>query len=61
MDFNFSSADNLELISKIGFDQFRLRFTLHDNNNKKADYDKFFSGNAPKGYQPQLIVTYYLP
>ncbi len=59
--FNFSSADNLELISKIGWTQFRLRFTLHDNNNKKADYDKFFSGNAPKGYQPQLIVTYYLP
>ncbi len=55
------SAANLGLISKIGVTQFRLRFSLSSNNNKVADYDKFYSGNAPKGYQPQLIITYYVP
>jgi uncharacterized delta-60 repeat protein len=55
------SAANLAFISKVGVTQFRLRFSLPSNNNKIADYDKFFSGDAPAGYQPQLIVTYYVP
>jgi uncharacterized delta-60 repeat protein len=55
------SAANLGLISKIGVTQFRLRFSLSSNNDKIADYDKFYSGNAPSGYQPQLIITYYVP
>ncbi|MFZ1043449.1 MAG: hypothetical protein WCA79_15275 [Anaerolineales bacterium] len=58
---NLSTASNLELISKIGWTQFRLRFALATNNNKIADYDKFYSGNSPTGNQPQLIVTYYVP
>lgn len=55
------SAANLGLISKIGVTQFRLRFSLSSNNNQTADYDKFYSGNAPTGYQPQLIIAYYVP
>jgi uncharacterized delta-60 repeat protein len=55
------SAANLGFISKVGVTQFRLRFSLPSDNDKVADYDKFFSGNAPTGYQPQLIVTYYVP
>ena len=55
------SAANLGLIRQNGWTQFRLRFALATNNNRIADYDKFYSGNAPTGYQPQLIVTYYVP
>ena len=55
------SVANLGLMSKIGVTQFRLRFSLSSDNDKIADYDKFYSGNAPTGYQPQLIITYYVP
>jgi len=55
------SAANLGFISTVGVTQFRLRFSLPSDNDKKADYDKFFSGNAPTGSQPQLILTYYVP
>jgi hypothetical protein len=55
------SAANLGFVSKVGVTQFRLRFNLASNNNNIADYDKFYSGDAPPGYQPQLIVIYYIP
>ena len=55
------SPANLGFISKAGVTQFRLRFSLDDDNDKIADYVKFYSGNAPAGYQPQLIITYYTP
>ena len=41
--------------------QFRLRFNLHNDNDKVADYIKFFSGNADAASQPTLIVEYHLP
>jgi len=43
-----------------GRTQFRLYFTLDDNNDNGADLMRFFSGNAPAGSWPQLIVEYYL-
>ncbi len=55
------AAGNLSFVNKFGNTQFRLRFTKDDNNNYKADYLKFYSGNAPVGSRPVLIVQYYLP
>ncbi len=48
-------------INLSGITQFRLRFQLDDNNNKKDDYLKFFSGNyASPNERPQLIINYYV-
>ena len=48
-------------INVLGVTQFRLYFTKADNNNLKADFIKFSSGNAVSTQQPQLIITYILP
>jgi hypothetical protein len=55
------STANLALINKAGLTQFRLSFTKDDNDDLGSDYVKFFSGNSISGYQPQLIITYYVP
>jgi hypothetical protein len=55
------AATNFKYINMVGNTQFRLRFTKDDNNNHIADYLKLFSGNAPAGLQPALIVLYYVP
>jgi hypothetical protein len=55
------SNANLALINKAGLTQFRLAFTKDDNDDLGSDYVKFFSGNSISGYQPQLIITYYVP
>jgi len=45
-----------------GTTQFRLRFTLDDNNNRRADYMKFFSGNyKTASMRPMLIIEYHVP
>jgi predicted outer membrane repeat protein len=45
-----------------GATQFRLYFTLGDNDDNSADYMKFFSGNyATISARPTLLVEYYLP
>ena len=45
-----------------GLTQFRLYFNLATNNNFRADYLKFFSGNSTDvTSRPQLIITYYMP
>ncbi len=48
-------------INRTGSTQFRLRFTLDDNNDHGADYVTFYSGNAATANRPQLIVQYYVP
>lgn len=48
-------------VSRTGTTQFRLRFTLDDNNDKGADSLAFYSGNAPAASRPQLIIKYYIP
>jgi len=48
-------------INLTGTTQFRLRFTLDDNDDMGADYVRFYSGNAGAAYRPQLIVEYYVP
>ncbi len=48
-------------INKTGVTQFRLRFNTGDNDDRAADYLKFYSGNAGVTGRPQLIITYYIP
>ena len=55
------SDTNLPFISKDGTTQFRLYFSKDDNDDRNADYIKFYSGNSTSANAPQLIVTYYVP
>lgn len=49
-------------INKAGTTQFRLRFLKDDNDDRSADYMKFFSGNyATVNLRPTLIVEYRIP
>jgi CSLREA domain-containing protein len=56
----FKSTGNL-MINKVGTTQLRLYFTKDDNDNRKADFVNFASGNAAVSTQPQLIITYSVP
>lgn len=44
-----------------GLTQFRLRFALDDDNDRRADYLTFYSGNATADLCPQLIVEHSTP
>jgi len=55
------SNTNVGFISKVGVTQFRLFFSMDDNDDLGADYLKFYSGNSTSANMPQLIVTYYTP
>jgi len=55
------SGNNLRFINKYGVTQFRVRFSRDDNDDRSADYVKFFSGDSSDSNRPQLIVTYYVP
>jgi len=61
--FNLISAKAYinKLATGSGLTQIRLRFKLDDNNNTIANYLSLFSGNAPTGSQPQLVITYIVP
>jgi hypothetical protein len=48
-------------INRLGTTQFRLAFTIDDNNDNSADLTKFYSGNAGAAARPQLIIQYYIP
>jgi hypothetical protein len=48
-------------IHRNGTTQFRIAFTIDDNNDNGNDYMKFFSGNASAAVRPQLIIQYYVP
>jgi hypothetical protein len=48
-----------QYIDLAGTTQFRLRFTLDDNDDNGADYVSFFSGDAGAISRPVLIVYYY--
>ena len=50
-----------KLTSNSGLTQIRLRFKLDDNNNAIANYLSLYSGNAPAGSRPQLVITYSIP
>lgn len=49
-------------LSTTGPTQFRVHFTLDDNNNRRSDLIRFFSGNSLlAANRPVLIVEYYVP
>jgi hypothetical protein len=48
-------------VNLTGTTQYRLRFTLDDNNDSGADFMVFYSGDAAAANRPQLIITYYVP
>ena len=52
-------AASFQYINKAGITQFRLRFTLDDNDDLSADYLKFFSGNySVVSDRPELEIEY---
>jgi hypothetical protein len=48
-------------ISRVGSTQLRLRFRRDDNNDRGADYIRFFSGDADPALRPTLTVQYFVP
>jgi hypothetical protein len=49
-------------INRAGTTQLRLRFGLDDNDDRGADYLRFYSGNAATAsYRPLLLIEYYVP
>lgn len=61
----YSAVLNAGGISKINFTsatQFRIYFTIDDNNDSGADYVTFFSGNATVVTdRPLLMIEYFVP
>lgn len=51
----------LAFVSRTATTQFRLRFTLDDNNDRGADYLSVASGNASTSASRPLLQVYYLP
>ena len=49
------------LVNLAGSTQFRLRFTVDDNDDRAADYLAFYTGDSTAANRPDLIITYYLP
>jgi plastocyanin len=54
------TAAGLGKVNKLGLTQLRLYFATDDNNNHRADYMKFFSGNNTIN-KPVLVITYTVP
>jgi hypothetical protein len=54
------SLASLKFVNKKGTTQLRLYFATPTNNNHKADFMPFSSGNATL-YKPELIITYTVP
>jgi fibronectin type 3 domain-containing protein len=55
-------SSKLVFIDLAGFTQFRLCFSLDDNDDGSSDFIKFLSGNvANKTARPKLEVFYYVP
>jgi hypothetical protein len=55
-------AGSLKHVNLTGTTQFRLCFVLDDNDDRSADYIKFFSGNVSnKASRPKLTVKYHIP
>lgn len=48
-------------IHKTGITQLRLRFQKDDDNDRLADFVRFFSGNSTAANRPVLIIEYYVP
>ncbi len=52
------NAAGLAAISKTAKTQFKVYFTLDDNDDLGTDYMGFYSGEAATGNKPELVITY---
>ena len=52
---------SLSAINNTGLTQFRLRFSLDDDNDFKTDLLRFYSGDASFALRPLLTIEYSLP
>jgi glucose/arabinose dehydrogenase len=50
-----------EYMNKIGITQFRLRFTIDDDNDAETDTLRIFSGDGAGNERPRLVVQYFIP
>lgn len=51
-----------KFINRAGVTQFRLAFELDDNDDRGADYLRFYSGNhGSQTNRPQLKIEYFTP
>jgi hypothetical protein len=48
-------------INPTGIIQFRLRYSLDDDNDQRMDYIKFYSGDADNANKPILVLRYSIP
>lgn len=48
-------------INRAGTTQFRIYFTIDDNDNNLANLIKFYSGNAGSSSRPKLVIQYFIP
>jgi hypothetical protein len=48
-------------INLVGRTQFRLRFSLDDDDDGSADYIRFYSGNGDRRFHPFLMIYYTVP
>lgn len=48
-------------MNKIGITQFRLRFTIDDDNDTEMDTLRIFSGDGAGNERPRLVVQYFIP
>ncbi len=56
------ASGNHIYINRNGYTQFRLRFSVDDDNDGVADFLKFYSGNAATpANRPVLVIEYYEP
>jgi len=58
--YTVTLTKGLNYINVAGLTQFRLRFTIDDNDDAVADCIKFYSGDSTTD-QPKLIITYTTP
>ena len=52
------NAAGLAALNKTGTTQFRVYFSLDDNDDTGADYIGYYSGEATSANRPQLVITY---
>lgn len=54
-------ARSFQHIALAGGTQFRLQFSVDDDNDRQADGLELYSGNAVEAKRPVLVVQYDLP
>lgn len=52
------NSTGLLLVNKTGKTQLRIAFATDDDNDNKADYLGFYSGEAATGSKPELVIVY---